>query len=417
MNPPSEKPLISWLYVLLWSLVIFVTIPLARILQEFVERQWGREVFTYSVLATIVVALVAAAVYVYRSRPALPNGYLWLLVVAAIFFVYTIKLGKKSPEEAIHFVQYGMLGILVYRALAHRLRDVSIYIATALVCGIIGTIDEAIQWLTPDRYWGIDDIWLNFFAASLVQIAIAGGLKPTLIDRRPNRANLRFLCRLTIGTVTLFGICLLNTPARITWFAERVLWLEFLKENESVMAEYGHRFEDIDIGIFRSRLSPTELKASDRLRSIEVAKILDRFQDPEKYPLFLKIFTPVSDPFVHEARVHLFSRDQNYLYAMKVKANQVNFAKHLTTAFRENQILEKYFPNTLYRSAYVWSSDKLALSRNHLLNDQVYDSWVSINLITQFSEAQVSVFFILLIIGLVLLHWYLGKGQSMSSPS
>ncbi len=46
----------SWLIVALWSMVIFVTIPLARAIQRFVQKAWGEEVFLYAVLITIIAA-------------------------------------------------------------------------------------------------------------------------------------------------------------------------------------------------------------------------------------------------------------------------------------------------------------------------------------------------------------------------
>jgi len=143
-GPPRERQWISWLYVVIWSLIIFVTIPLARVIQEFVYQHWGREIFAYVVMAAILIALVASAVYIRHNRPASRAKYLWLLAVAVIFFGYTIELGKGSPEEAIHFVQYGLLGFLVYRTLSHRLWDFSIFLAAAIICGIIGTIGEVI---------------------------------------------------------------------------------------------------------------------------------------------------------------------------------------------------------------------------------------------------------------------------------
>ena len=411
-GPAREKQWVSWLYVVIWSLLIFVTIPLARALQIFVSRQWGREVFTYAVMAAILVALAGAAVYVRRILWGTPSRYFWLLSVAAIFFGYTIKLGMKAPEEAIHFIQYGVLGILTYRALTHRLPDVSIYIAAAIIGGIIGTVDEIIQWLTPKRYWGLHDIWFNFFAASLVQISIAKGLKPKFIAGRPSRANLRFLCGLTVAAIALFGASLMNTPARIAWYAERIPRLAFLKQNESVMLEYGYHYDDPDIGKFRSRLPPEQLKKTDRQRATEAAEILDRYRDGPGYRKFLKIYTPVSDPFLHEARVHLFRRDIYFNTATRHKRNPEKYARHLTLAFRENQILEKYFAHTLRHSAYVWSAQKLALARKHLLRNEVYTSAVSKSLVTGISETQIGSFFVLLILGLTLLHWYLGKHRS-----
>jgi hypothetical protein len=406
---PQEKQWVSWLYVIIWSLIIFVTIPLARAIQRFVYQQWSREVFTYVVLAVIVIALVAAIQYIIRHRPTSRSSYFWLLAVAAIFVGYTIELGKKSPEEAIHFIQYGVLGILVYRALIHRIHDVSIYFAAAIICGIIGTIDEVIQWLTPKRFWGFRDIWINFFAAFLVQIAIAKGLKPQFIANRLSRINLLFLCRLAIVATALIGACLMNTPDRIAWYAERIPWLGFLRENESVMAEYGYLYNDPDIGIFRSRLSPDELKIADLKRATKAAAILNIYRDRPGYQEFLSIYTPVTDPFLHEARVHLFSRDANFLIATEYEGNSEIFARHLTTAYRENQIMEKYFPHTQSHSDYVWSPHELNLSRKHLLRNKVFESWVSRHLITSMSEVQIGSFFLLLVLGLSLLYWYLTK--------
>ena len=415
-DPPQEKPLISWLYVVIWTLVIFVTIPFARAIQKFVYMQWSRELFTYVVIVTMVMAFVAAVIYVRRVLSASRSSYFWLASVTAIFLGYTIKLGRGSPEEAIHFVQYGFLGILVYRALTHRIHDISIYFAAAIISGFIGLIDEFVQWLMPKRYWGLRDIWLNFFSAALVQIAIAKGLKPTFVSNRPDRENLRFLCRLTLTVLTIFGASFLNTPKSIFWVAERISLFEFLKNNDDVMSEYGYLYEDSEIGTFRSRFSPPELKRIDVKRAAEAARILDQFQEKSSYPRFLITYTPIKDPFVHEARVHLYRRDVYYDAAFKHKTDPKAYAERLTVAFRENQIMEKYFTNTLHNSAYVWSADRLSIARSHLLETKHYESEVSRNLFTYVSKGQVACFFIVLIFGLALVSWHLGKGANTRLP-
>lgn len=408
-SPPREKQWLSWLYVVAWTLIIFASIPLARAIQEYVSQQWSRDAFTYAVVVAIVSALSTAISYARRLRSISRSSYFWLTAIGAIFFGYTIELGKRAPEEAIHFVQYGVLGVLVYRALTHRLQDTSIYFAAAIIGGVIGAIDEYIQWLTPRRVWGLGDIWLNFFSSALAQAAIAKGLQPKLIAHRFSRENLRLLCRLAIAAVLIFGASLLTTPPRIAWITERISWLEFLKHNDSVMLEYGYFYEDPDIGIFRSRFTPQELKQVDQRRAAEAAKILNTFQDEYSYPTFLCLYTPISDPFVHEARVHLFRRDRYYNTAFEYEDDREEYARRLTIALRENLIMEKYFYNTLQRSDYVWQEEKLALARRHQLSDYLYDSWVSRNLITRFSEWQVASLFMALILGLLLFHRYLAK--------
>jgi hypothetical protein len=408
-RPPQEKQWQSWLSVVVWTLFIFVSIPLARTIQQYVYEEWNRNLFTYVVLLITALGLVAATLYVRRFRPAARSGYFWLAAISGIFVVYAIELGNQSPEEAIHFVQYGVLGILVYRALAHRVQDISIYFAAAIICGIIGAIDEFVQWLTPRRVWGLRDIWLNFFSSAIVQIAIAKGLQPSFIGRRFSRANLQILCRLGIAAAAILGACLLITPPRIAWFADRIGWLEFLKDNDSVMLEYGYLYEDPHIGVFRSRFAAWELKEIDRRRAVEAADILNRFQDKDSYRMFLSLYTPISDPFVHEARVHLFRRDRHFDTALEHEDDPAEFVRRLTIAWRENQIMEKYFSNTLRHSDYVWSNEKSAMALQKHLPDVPYNSGVSRNLITRVREWQVVSLFFTLILLLVLFHGYLGK--------
>ena len=44
-NPLDENEWQSWLYACLWSLLIFVTVPVARVIQAYVHEHWGRDIF------------------------------------------------------------------------------------------------------------------------------------------------------------------------------------------------------------------------------------------------------------------------------------------------------------------------------------------------------------------------------------
>jgi hypothetical protein len=408
-RPPKEKQWLSWLYVAVWTLSIFSVIPLARQIQEYVYQVWGRDLFTYGVMSVTITALAAALVYVYRLQLDSRTRYFWLIAVAGIFFTYTLDLGKRNPVESVHFILFGVLGILVYRALTHRLKDSSIFFAGVIICGCIGIIDEFVQWMTPRRVWDLTDIGLNLLSSALVQVAIAKGLRPAFILRGISRQNLRFMCSLTIVAAAVLGSSLLTTPPRIVWISERTGFLEFLKHNDSVMLEYGYLYDDPEAGVFRSRFTPHKLKQIDRARAVEAAKILNKFQDEKLYPLFLRVCTPITDPFVHEARVHLFRRDRYFDNALKLGDNSKWYASCLTIALRENLIMKKYFQNTLKQSNYIWAEEQSVLAREHFLQEKFDDSLVSQDLITQVSEHQVAGFFMTLILGLMLFRWYLGK--------
>ena len=409
-STPREREWVSWSFVALWSVVIFLTIPFARHIQWFVSDHWGRQTFSYLVIGVVVITAVAAAAHLLRRRAARVGNYVWLLLVAAIFIRYTIQL-RAAPEEAFHFVQYGVLGLFTYRALSHRIHDAGIYIAAAVVAAIVGIIDEVIQWLTPERFWGLKDIWLNFFAGALTQLAIAKGLRPSLITGPPSPYSIQYICRVCAIALVLLGASLFNTPSRIAWYAERIQPLAFLMTNESMMIEYGYLYIDPEIGRFRSRLSPFALTKNDVERARDAARILDRYRERSEYrEEFLRIYNPMTDPFVHEARVHLFRRNRFLRKAEEVKNSDENeYRDRLTVAFRENRIMEKYFPHTLAQSSYVLPREQIAFLAQNQLATEVFDSRVSQGLITQISERELAFIFALGLCALFLVHRHYKK--------
>ena len=402
---PRGRPWMAWLLAGLWSLAIFATIPIARAIQAVVSEHLGRQAFAYLTATVLLLAGALAIRQAVRRRKA-PASYVWLAVVGVAFGVYTYRL-RHNPEEALHFVQYGLLGVLVYRAVSHRVRDWTIYWTAAAIGGCVGVVDEFLQWVTPGRFWGLQDIWIDFLGAALAMLGIAKGIRPAIISGPVTPTGVRWLCRSALALLLLLGPTLLNTPQRIDWYTARVPGLEFLKNNESAMLEYGYRFVDPETGAFTSRLPLEELRRMDRERGTEVAKILDRYRDHSTYREFLRTYSPVSDPFAHEARVHLFRRDRHLEWAAGAEGFLYEPRFHLAVAFRENRIMEKYFANTLRSSDYVLGPRMLARLTQNALSDREMparevESRVGYRLITRIREGHIV---LLLTLGVVALLW------------
>ncbi len=410
-SPPKEKEWVSWLLFALWSLVIFVTIPLARTVGEFVEQHLGRQTFTYVVIA--VVTLVAVAAIIYRIRLSVSHhSYIWLAFVSMVFIGYTVRLSA-APEEAVHFLEYAVLGSLIYRALTHRVKDGSIYFMALMIGAMVGTMDEAIQWVTPKRFWDLGDIWLNFLAVGLTQVAIAKGLRPSLISGRPGAQNIQRLCLLTVAAVLFLAASLLNTPTRIAWYAEQIPILKFLTTNESAMFEYGYFYEDPEIGSFTSRLSPQELSQADEDLAVVSAAILNQYRSDSAYSDFLEKYTPVSSPFVHEARVHLFRRDRHIQRAEEEEVDEDTYREYLAIAYRENLIMGKYFSETLSRSDYILAPGQIAFLKENQSPDASFTSRVSYDLVTKISEQQIMVGLAVILLGLTIVYRHFGKKRKV----
>ncbi|MFQ5699842.1 MAG: VanZ family protein [Myxococcota bacterium] len=392
---PRESEARSWFWAGAVFLAILASIPLARAIQKAVEHGLGRGAFLWTVGIAGALGVLAAAAWRAR-RPSGP--WHWLaLGVATGLFAWRVGSLRHSPEEALHFVEYGVLSILLYRALLHRVRDPAIY-GCALVLGTtLGIVDEALQWIVPGRIWDLRDLGVDVSAVALPQLAIALGLDPPLVARRVTVRGRLLLLRLSLVAVLLLGASLLNTPARIRAYSSALPGLDFLASRGSVMIEYGHRIEDPGLGVFHSRFDRAELARNDAARGDEVGALLARYPSPRDYPAFLERYTPITDPFAHEARVHLFRRSAYLRTAQEHPFDLDWYRSDLTVAYREQLFLERYFPRSLAASGLGFVPELVEYLRERQLPEVAYESRVSEGVVSAASERQVAVIWLSLL--------------------
>jgi hypothetical protein len=146
------------------------------------------------------------------------------------------------------------------------------------------------------------------------------------------------------------------------------------------MVEYGYRYRDPEIGIFYSRFTLKELRELDAQQGQASAAILDAYRG--RYPEFLERYSPAVNPFVHEARVHLFRRDRFLEKLRGAGGDEAKEKDFSSVAYSENRILEKYFPITLAASAYVLPADQAVRLADRRDLERLYVSSVSQHLIT-----------------------------------
>ena len=381
----KEDEATSWLWAGCWLLFIYVTIPLARPIQEFVRDHGGKSLFLIATFA----AFAVAAVFLIRSawRGALscrPAGMVVLGAILGLFCSMTWGL-RANPEESLHFVQYGVLSILLFRALHHRVRDPSIYIAAAMLGSMFGILDELIQWMVPRRFFDYRDIGINVTAVLLVQLAIAMGIRPSTVRWPCSRFGARIAFAAAGMNVVLLLFCVSNTDSFKAWYSG---FVPAAAKIDEVTATYGFRISDPDIGVFYSQLRPDELRRQDRERATEVAAILDEYKPERRYERILRAYPAYVDPFLVEARVHLFRRDRHGSLAIKKAGDPAAALEHVRVAYRENQILRAYFPETLARSSYAWEPHIEQVIVSMIGDPPLYDSPVSRYVITRFTKPQ-----------------------------
>ena len=164
----NKKKLYSWIWVLLFSIVIFLTVPVATTFQTAISRKFGKQIFIYFVLSFFTFVFIYLVYFlVFKLKVNSISNYIWLLIVASLYVYFTLKL-QNSPAEALHFLEYGFLGFLIFRASKYNIKDKSIYFTVTLFGLLIGTLDEMLQWITPQRFWDFQDVGLNALSCGLL---------------------------------------------------------------------------------------------------------------------------------------------------------------------------------------------------------------------------------------------------------
>ena len=96
------------------------------------------------------------------------------LGVAGVYFIAFLRMA--TPEARTHLIEYSLVALLIYQALAERRRNGRLVPAPAVlavgVTAILGLIDEAIQVLLPNRVFDFIDVGFNALAGFMAIIAI-----------------------------------------------------------------------------------------------------------------------------------------------------------------------------------------------------------------------------------------------------
>jgi hypothetical protein len=197
--------------------------------------------------------------------------------------------------EAFHFVEYGLLGALFYRA-AGRYADARRIVYPLLAGATVGLVDELFQWYLASRVGEVHDVALDV-------AAVAFGLTIAMAIDPPSRAVIaapRSALRALTAAMVIFVALLAAFVAAV---------------------HAGYEIHDPAIGAFRSRYDAVTLRALAAARGGEWEAALSGYSGR-------------------------FAREDHYLteglWHVRARNDAVS-AGDMLTAWRENLIVETYF--------------------------------------------------------------------------
>ena len=163
MSDIKSKRIRRWMLAGIWTGLIYSTLYIMRPVCEFL-KQYTR--FSFCINAGMAFfAVFIVLIFVRKKYIRKMSTYFLLFLVMAGYFLGMTLLS--IPEERLHFIEYGVLAFLIYRALIPDFKNGLSYFAAFVITSFVGLGDEGIQYLLPNRYYQLKDVCLNSAGAAL----------------------------------------------------------------------------------------------------------------------------------------------------------------------------------------------------------------------------------------------------------
>lgn len=261
---------------------------------------------------SIAAAILAALVRIRDRRVLRYSAIAGALVIAV---AYSVATSSPDPQvaavERFHFVQYGLITFLFYRAW-RPLGDAGVLILPVLAAMLTGTLEEWFQWFIPGRVGTMEDVFLNWVAIACGLLFSIGFAPPSHGVRHLSRRSRRHMGVAAAVLVVVFGM-----------FFDSV--------------HLGHEVHDPRIGSFASIYTVDQLRVSAE----------DRIARWKSDPPVEKTGLAREDQYRTEGVQHVQERNRAWEHG------------DYTAAWRENLILETYYAPVLERG-HQWPAEQHA---------------------------------------------------------
>ncbi len=143
-----------WILILIYIGFIYISLPFARPFLNYLYSSLGKELL--SILANLLLlTLFLYGIFRFRQRELIN---IVLFTVPAVLLIL-VAMMLERPEERIHFIQYGILGFIVYKGF-EGVKTLKPVLAGGFIV-IVGAVDEIIQWFLPNRVGDLRDVLFN----------------------------------------------------------------------------------------------------------------------------------------------------------------------------------------------------------------------------------------------------------------
>lgn len=162
-----------------YVLVIYLTLPLTPLLVRWTIHHIGWTAYRWGVTLFLGLVLASALIGLVRQIPRLSGWGLGVGAVSLEFAALIVAWPALTPAEKLHLLEYGGLSWLIQEALPRDMAPGAQACWTLGIVCVVGTGDEGLQWLLPNRVFEWKDVGLNIVSGAIgLGVLRAGRSRP-----------------------------------------------------------------------------------------------------------------------------------------------------------------------------------------------------------------------------------------------
>ncbi|MFH1762153.1 MAG: VanZ family protein [bacterium] len=305
-NKFKKTDYILWAVIIVYTGIIYATLSVVSKIRKTLVEKYGPDVFdkVYWIFGIIALVLLCY-IFCKLKGKRLVFTLISIVIISAIYAYYLTSL--KYAVERIHFLEYGLLGALVYMAFKRHIQNWLCIPLSLAVVYWLGLGDEAIQWALPSRVGEISDSVINLISG-ILGIALILVTLPASFNQTVRINHMRYLLVFTGITALLTALFLYKVHG------------------------FGYKLENRDPGRIYSSFSQKRLDQINK-------------PVPDKYPTAdyeQKIYE-------NEALRHLLQRE--YYFTNDLSDNKGGYYRNYYKAYFENRVMEIYYSRFLTENA------------------------------------------------------------------
>jgi hypothetical protein len=123
-----------------------------------------------AVATAFAVAGIGVVTFVLRT-PELRNARTLFAALGVALVYGAVIFPMSSPEEKLHFLEYGAVGVLAYLSMPPTWNTPRRFAFAVVFTLAAGWLDEGIQALLPNRHYDLRDVGFNALAGTMALLA------------------------------------------------------------------------------------------------------------------------------------------------------------------------------------------------------------------------------------------------------